>query len=462
MRVGKTRANSLMGVPQIAIVGRPNVGKSSIFNWLAGRRLAIVDPTAGVTRDRVTHLIEVGDRYAELVDTGGMGIKDADNLTELVEEQIQTAVESASVILFVVDTREGVVPLDQDVAKRLRYVTPPVILVANKTDHEGLGTQADEFYRFGRKLIRVSAKENRGKQELLDEIYSRLPEPAPDQAPPRDTEMKVAIVGRRNTGKSTLVNTLAKAERMIVSRIPGTTRDSVDVRFELDGKVFTAIDTPGFRRGKSIGTDVDFYSTHRAQRSIRRADVSLLFFDASQRISKVDKQLCDYIAQQYKPCMFVVNKWDLMADSMPTEKWVTYMRDTFRSMWYVPIAFITGQSGKNVKAMLNHAQMLYKQSLSRVSTSRLNKLLCAALENNPPPDYQGRRSRIYYATQVAVQPPTIVLFCSAPRGLTAQYQRYLLSAFREKLEFGEVPVKLYLRKREHGDQRDEVDSRLKA
>jgi GTP-binding protein len=311
-------------------------------------------------------------------------------------------------------------------------------------------------------MIRVSARENRGKDELLDEIYKHLPEPSPDQAPPHEAVMKVAIVGRRNTGKSTLVNTLAQAERMIVSRVPGTTRDSVDVHFELDGKAFTAIDTPGFRRGKSIGTDVDFYSTHRAQRSIRRADVSLLFFDASQRISKVDKQLCDYIAQQYKPCMFVVNKWDLMAGSMPTEKWVSYLRDTFRSMWYVPIAFITGQTGKNVKALLNHAQMLFKQSLSRVGTSQLNKLLRAALEQNPPPDHQGRRAKIYYATQVAVQPPTIVLFCSAPRALTAQYQRYLLGAFREKLEFGEVPIKLYLRKREHSDQRDEIDSKLKS
>jgi GTP-binding protein len=451
-----------MGVPQVVIVGRPNVGKSSIFNWLAGRRLAIVDPTSGVTRDRVTHLIEIRDRFAELVDTGGMGLKDADNLTDLVEEQIQTAVESASIILFVVDTREGLVPLDHEVAKRLRYVTPPVILVANKTDHEGIETQADEFYRFGRKMIRVSARENRGKDELLEEIYQRLPEPSPDNAPPREEVMKVAIVGRRNTGKSTLVNTLAQAERMIVSRVPGTTRDSVDVRFELDGKAFMAIDTPGFRRGKSIGSDVDFYSTHRAQRSIRRADVSLLFFDASQRISKVDKQLCDYIAQQYRPCMFVVNKWDLMAGSMPTEKWVTYLRDTFRSMWYVPIAFITGQTGKNVKALLNHAQMLFKQSRSRVGTSQLNKLLRLALEQNPPPDHQNRRAKIYYATQVATQPPTIVLFCNAPRALSAQYQRYLLGAFRDKLEFGEVPVKLYLRKREHSDQRDEIDSKLKS
>jgi GTPase len=450
-----------MGVPQIVIVGRPNVGKSSIFNWLAGRRVAIVDPTAGVTRDRVTHLIEIRDRFAELVDTGGMGIKDTDNLTDLVEEQIQTAVDSAAMVLFVVDTREGVVPLDNEVAKRLRYISTPVVLVANKTDHEGLESQADEFYRFGRKIFRVSAKENRGKEELLNELYERLPEPTSDEAAPEEAVMKVAIVGRRNTGKSTLVNTLAQAERMIVSEVPGTTRDSVDVRFELDGKAFMAIDTPGFRRNKSISTDVDFYSTHRAQRSIRHANVSLLFFDAAQRISKVDKQLCDYIAQQYKPCMFVVNKWDLIASSMPTEKWVTYLRDTFRSMWYVPIAFITGQSGKNVKAMLNHAQMLFKQSRCRVSTAQLNKVLQWALERNPPPDFQGRRAKILYATQVAAEPPTIVLFCNSPRALTSQYQRYLLGVFRDKFEFGEVPIKLYLRRRERTDDHDGTDSKTK-
>jgi len=450
-----------MGVPQVVIVGRPNVGKSSIFNWLAGRRLAIVDRTAGVTRDRVTHLIEIRGRFAELVDTGGMGMDDVDNLTDLVEEQIQMAVDSATLILFVVDTREGVVPLDHEVAKRLRYITTPVIIVANKTDHEGIESQADEFYRFGRKIIRVSARENRGKDDLREEIYQRLPEPSPDEAPPEEAIMKVAIVGRRNTGKSTLVNTLAQAERMIVSEVPGTTRDSVDVHFELDGKAFIAIDTPGFRRTKSIGSDVDFYSTHRAQQSIRRADVSLLFFDASQRISKVDKQLCDYIAQQYKPCIFAVNKWDLMAGSMPTEKWVTYLRDTFRSMWYVPIAFLTGQTGKNVKALLNHTQMLFKQSRIRIGTAQLNKLLRGALERNQPPDYQGRQAKIYYAAQVATQPPTIVLFCNSPRALTAQYQRYLLGAFREKLEFGEVPIKLYLRRREHIDQRDEINSKFK-
>jgi GTP-binding protein len=448
-----------MGIPQVVIVGRPNVGKSSLFNWLAGRRLAIVDPTAGVTRDRVTQLIEFDDRFAELVDTGGMGIVDSDNLTEQVEDQIQVAIDLAQLVLFVVDCRDGPVPLDQEVSKRLRYVTVPVLLVVNKVDTPALEAQADEFYRFGRKMVQVSAKENRGKAELLEAISQRLPEALPEDAAPTEPVMKVAIVGRRNVGKSTLVNTLAQAERMIVSEVPGTTRDSVDVRFELDGKAFMAIDTPGFRRNKSIHTDVEFYSSHRAQRSIRRADVVLLFFDATQRISKVDKQLCDYIAQQYKPCMFVVNKWDLTAGAMPTEKWVNYLRDTYRTMSYVPIAFITGQVGKNVKAMLNHSQMLFRQSLERVSTSHLNKLVRAVLSRNPPPAYQGRQPKIYYATQVAVQPPTVVLFCSDPQGISPQYQRSLLRVFRDELAFGEVPIKLYLRRREHGDTRDEIEAK---
>jgi GTP-binding protein len=336
-------------------------------------------------------------------------------------------------------------------------VTAPVLLVVNKTDTPALESQADEFYRFGRKMVQVSALENRGKEELLEAIAQRLPTWSPEETPGAEPVMKVAIVGRRNVGKSTLVNTLAQAERMIVSEVPGTTRDSVDVRFDLDGKAFLAIDTPGFRRNKSISTDVEFYSSHRAQRSIRRADVVLLFFDATERISKVDKQLCDYISQQYKPCMFVVNKWDLTGGSMPTEKWVSYLRDTFRTMRYAPIAFITGQTGKNVKAMLNHSQMLFRQSLQRVSTSQLNKQLRVALDENPPPIHQNRRPKIYYATQVAVQPPTVVLFCNDPKAISPQYQRYLLRVFRESLDFGEVPIKLYLRRREHDDRRDEID-----
>ena len=449
-----------MGVPQVAIVGRPNVGKSSILNWLAGRRIAIVDPAAGVTRDRVTQLVSVRDRFVELIDTGGMGIEDVDGLTEHIDMQIQTAIDTADLILFIVDTLDGPMPLDSEVAKRLRYVTTPVICVANKTDNDKVRPQADEFYKLGRKVLQVSTKQNRGKDELIGEIYENLPELGDETDVLKAAEMKVAIVGRRNTGKSTFINTLTEAERMITSEVPGTTRDSVDVRFELDGKSFLAIDTPGFRRRKSILTDVDFYSTHRAQRSIRRADVVLLFFDCSQRIGKVDKQLCDYIAEQYKPCIFVVNKWDLMAKAMPTEKWVDYLRDTFRTMWHVPIAFITGQTGRNLKVLLNHGQMLFKQSRSRITTGKLNKLVRAALDHNPPPQYRHRRPKIYYAVQVADQPPTIVLFCNNPKAISAPYKRYLLGVFRDQLEFGEVPIKLYLRKRTSSDKRDQIDAKL--
>lgn len=447
-----------MGVPQVVIVGRPNVGKSSLFNWLAGKRLAIVDPTAGVTRDRVTHLIEINDRFVELVDTGGMGIRDVDNLTDDIERQIQTAVDEASLILFVVDTLTGIAPLDEEVARRLRYAQAPVVCVANKTDQDRLQSQADEFYRFGRKIIAVSTKQNRGKQGLLDAIAQRLPQPTDDQKPGAEPEMHVAIVGRRNTGKSTMINTLVASQRLITSEVPGTTRDSVDVRFEMDGKSFIAIDTPGFHRNKGKGDDLEFYSTHRAQRSIRRADVVLLFLDATQRISKVDRQLCDYIAEQYKPCIFVVNKWDLLAKTMPTGKWVNYLRDTFRTMWHVPIAFITGQTGHNLKNLLNHAQMLFKQSRARVATAELNKLVGAAMEHNPPPLVHHHRPKIYYGTQVAVQPPTIVLFCNNPKMFPATYRRYLLGVFRDRLPFSEVPIKLYLRKRESAEPADPAPS----
>ena len=444
-----------MGVPQVVIVGRPNVGKSSLFNWLAGRRIAIVDKTPGVTRDRLSHLMYVRERYFEVVDTGGMGIEDEDDLSAHIEEQIAVAVASADVILFVVDTRTGLMPLDQEVVRRLRYVDVPVLCVANKTDSEALDPQADEFYRLGRgKLVRVSAQQNRGKDALLELILERLPEIFEEEVI-RQPVMKLAIVGRRNTGKSTFVNALAHAERVITSEVPGTTRDSIDVHFELDGKSFIAIDTPGLRRGKSISTDLDFFSMHRAARSIRRADVVLLFFDAGQRISKVDKQLANAIAEHYKPCVFVVNKWDLLVNSMPTEKWVTYLRDTYRTMWHVPIAFITAKTGKNVKALINHGQMLFKQARYRVSTSDLNQLIHAAFKHNAPPSDRGRPVKAYYATQVATEPPTIVIICNKPSEIGHTYRRYLLGVMRDRLPYGEVPIKLYLRKRSRSDPASE-------
>lgn len=446
-----------MAVPQVVIVGRPNVGKSSLFNWLARRRLAIVDDFAGVTRDRLTTLVEHEERHFELVDTGGMGIEDADNLTAEVRSQINTAIESADVLLLVVDIRSGLVPLDEEAVESLRHVNVPVILVVNKADHQGLEIEGNQFLKLGRgHLICVSTLQNRGREELLDLIIERLPATIEE---PTEPQMKVAIVGRRNVGKSTFINTLVKAERMIVSEVPGTTRDSVDVAFELDGQRFIAIDTPGLRRRRSVRTDLEFYSTHRAQRSVRRADVVLMFFDCQETTSKVDKQLVQYIIENHKPVIFVVNKWDQLQGQMPTERWVHYLRRQFPTLQYAPIAFITGQTGKNVKALLNHAQMLYKQAKNRVSTGQLNRLVQAAIQRTPPPLYQNRRAKIYYATQVAAEPPTIVLMCNEPDGFANDYRRYLLGVFRDHLPFGEVPIKLFFEKRAHGSESHERPDR---
>ncbi len=446
-----------MSVPQVVIVGRPNVGKSSVFNWLAGRRLAIVDDVAGVTRDRMTHTIEHDDSRFDLVDTGGIGINDVDDLTTEIEDQIAIAMSEADVILFVVDVRSGLATLDEEVARRLRGIETPVIFVANKTDADTLDPLADEFFRLGvKEIIRVSALQNRNKRSLLDAVVAVLP--AVDESEQSEPEMKVTIVGKRNVGKSTFINTLVQTERMIVSEVPGTTRDSVDVRFELDGKTFLAIDTPGVRKRKSIRQDIEYYGLHRAQRSIRRADVVLLFFDAGHRISQVDKQLCKYIEDNLKPCVFVVNKWDLMAGELPTERWADYLRDTFPTMWHVPIAFITGESGKNVKKLLNHAQMLFKQSRERINTGELNRLIRRALDHHPPPLFRNRRPKIFYATQLAVQPPTIVLKCTNPKAFSPSYKRYLLGVLRDQLEFGEVPIKLRFEKRSHDDEREKANA----
>ncbi len=433
-----------MSVPIVAIVGRPNVGKSSLFNWLAGRRIAIVDPTAGVTRDRVSTLLEAGGRFFELIDTGGMGIVDCDNLADHVERQIEVAIDQAHVILFVVDGRSGIAPLDDAVAIRLRHVDKPIVCVANKCDTPEIEPQAAEFHKFGSgPLICVSAQQNRGKDKLLNLILQRLPAADSIEAP-KETTMKLAAVGRRNTGKSTFINCLAESERMIVSEVPGTTRDSVDVHFERDGKSFLAIDTAGVRRERSVATDVEFYSLARAERSIRRADVVLMFFDARLRVSKVDKQLAEYILEQHKPAIFVVNKWDLMKP-MPTGKMATYLRATFPNLDYVPMAFITAKAGKNVHALLNLAQTMHKQASRRIGTGDLNRVLRTALEANPPPVRQNRRAKVFYGTQVSANPPTIVLFTNGPELFDNTYQRYLIKTFRDQLGFSDVPIKLYLR-----------------
>jgi GTP-binding protein len=435
-------------LPVVAIVGRPNVGKSSLFNYLVGKRVSIVDPTAGVTRDRVSSIVEDEGRFFELTDTGGIGIVDADALSEDVEKQIQAALDLADVILFVVDARSGPVPLDETVAERLRTLPKPVVCVVNKADTEALDFHASDFHRLGyQPVIPVSAEQHRGKEALLREILRRLPSAPSDEAPPEPVHLSLAIVGRRNAGKSTFINSLAKSERVIVSEVPGTTRDSVDVRFERDGKTFVAIDTAGVRNRSSLANSVEFYSMARAERSIRRADVVLHFFEARLKISRIDKQLTEFILAHHKPAIFVVNKWDTVKDEVSTEEFADYVRKTFPMLDYVPIAFITAKDGRNVYKVLNLAQQLVKQAQARATTGELNRVLRMAVEANPPVSKLNRLPKIFYAAQIAAAPPTIVIFTNGPHLFDHIYERYLTKVFRDHLPFGEVPIKLELRNR---------------
>ncbi len=434
-----------MALPLVAIVGRPNVGKSSLFNWLAGKRISIVDPTAGVTRDRVSTVTQVGDRFFELMDTGGIGIVDVDDLTADVERQIQYAIDAASLVVFVVDIRDGVAPLDEDVAAKLRVIGKPVVFVANKADTDKIASQSGEFYRLGYgEPILVSADQKLGKQDLLDAIVASLPADNGD-APPDDPALKLAIVGRRNVGKSTFINSLAEADRVIVSEVPGTTRDSIDVRFERDGKSFVAIDTAGVRKKTSMESDIEFYSLHRAERSIRRADVVMHFFDSRHRIGRVDKQLAEYILEENKPAIFVVNKWDLVKDVMPTEKMGKYIRTVFSMLDHVPIAFVTAKKGKNVLRLLQLAIQLHKQAGTRVGTGDLNRCIRQAIEANAPKIRNNRQPKIFYATQVGAHPPTIVLFTNGPELFDDTYVRYLTKVLRDTFPFSEVAIKVVLR-----------------
>ena len=455
-----------MPVPQVAIIGRPNVGKSSILNWLAHKFVSVVDPTPGVTRDRVSYLMFEGDRYFELIDTGGIGIVDRDDLSEDVERQIQIGIDRADMILFVVDGKDGPMPLDQVVADRLRLINKPKLLVVNKCDSPKTEDEVPQFYRMlNGPTVATSVIGNRNRDELVAAILENLPPPNEHEAEDgaalaSDPELKFAIVGRRNVGKSTFINALAAEERVIVSEIPGTTRDSIDVRFEIDGLRLLAIDTPGVRKKKSLANDVEFYGMVRAQKSIRRADIVFMFFDATETVSRVDKKLVDEIVSQYKPVIFVINKWDLAKEEhMDMERWGEYLGNQFASLRFAPMAFLTAKTGKNVHKLVNLAQSIFKQSRTRVSTGEINRVVRAAVLRNRPPVRRNQTPKVYFATQVATEPPTIVLKCNNPTLFDNSWRRFLLGVMREELPFHEVPIKLYLRQREQAEERRAIGER---
>lgn len=444
-------------MPLIAIIGRPNVGKSSLLNMLANRRVSIVDPTAGVTRDRVATTIELpataGDpqpRNAELVDTGGYGVDDVMNLTADIEQQIGSAMHEAHLILFVIDAQTGVTTLDQQVATLLRQQVrgdQSLLVVANKVDSANLVNDGYDALSLGMgDPAMVSATTGFGKDRLHQAIRDRLDFSAVQAVAGRpDPGVLMAIVGKRNAGKSTLVNALAGAERVIVSEQPGTTRDAVDVRFEIDEHAFTAIDTAGVRRRKSIKEDIEYYSHHRALRSIRRADVVLFVIDATVPIGQVDQQLVHEILKHHKPTVVVVNKWDLAEAESTQEQFMAYFDDALKGLSFAPFIFMSAQKAEGLRDLAGMALNLHKQAGHRVSTGELNRTVEQLIGEKPPSSKSGRRPRVYYVTQLAVHPPTIALFVNNPDNFDNNYQRFLLNRFRDMLPFSEVPIRLLIR-----------------
>lgn len=435
-----------MALPVVAIIGRPNVGKSSLLNAFAGRMISIVEPTAGVTRDRVTALIEKDERYIELVDTGGYGIVDADQLSEHIERQIFQAIESADLVLFMVDIRDGIVPLDVTIAKLLRKYDLEVIGVANKADTARMFPAAGEFARLGfGEFICISAVNNLNKSVLLDEVFERLSNKESNK--PADAVMKIAMVGKRNSGKSTLVNAMVGSERVIVSETPGTTRDAVDVRLERDGRTIIVIDTAGVRKKRKIADSIEFYSYVRVTRSIIRADIIFFLIDATVPISQVDKKLAKFIAEEHKSCIIVVNKWDLAKEAATTGDYEDYLTKLLPGLKYAPIAFTTATEAKNVQSVLDLATQLFKQTTTWIPTSKLNQTfeVIKAERVGATKRSKGGWPKIYYVTQVAVNPVTILMFVNRPELFEENYRRFIVNRLRTMLPVEEVPIRLLTR-----------------
>lgn len=435
-----------MALPVVAIIGRPNVGKSSLLNAIAGRMISIVEPTAGVTRDRVSAIIDTDDRYFELVDMGGYGIVDSDALSDHVENQILQGIATADLAIFLVDIRDGILPLDVKIAQLLRKTDLKVILVANKCDSPKQFSGAGEFTRLGfGEALCVSATNFINKAILVEQVVDAL-DHLPKETPEKEV-MKIALVGKRNAGKSTFINSICGEDRVIVSEIPGTTRDAVDVRFEKDGKTIVAIDTAGVRK-KGKQNDIEFYGYVRATRSIQRADVVLFLIDATLKISQVDKKLARFIAEEHKACIIVLNKWDLAKDFAQAEDYEDYLDKALPGMKYAPIAFTTASESKNIQSVLDLASELFKQASTQIPTAKLNK----AIEMLAEERVGGSRKKsgfpkIYYGTQVAVRPVTLLLFVNRPSLFDDNFQRFAVGRLKEWLDIEEVPIRLLIRAR---------------
>ena len=437
-----------MANPLVAIVGRPNVGKSTLFNKIAGRKISITENRPGVTRDRLyADAVWRGKKFT-VVDTGGIELRSADVLWREILRQADAAIDMAQVILWMVDGKEELTAADRDVAEKLRRCKKPVLLVVNKVDNFSPDKLFD-YYALGLgEPFAISAEHSQGIGDVLDEVVSHF-EGGDEEEHDR---LKIAVVGKPNAGKSSLVNRLLGFERTIVTDIAGTTRDAIDTPFELDGQKYTLIDTAGIRRKKNVSDDVEYYSVLRAFDAVRRADVCLLVVDSSEGLTEQDVKIIGYVHEQGKPSVIVMNKWDLIEkDTNTVNKFEAKLKADLSFMDYFLSVYISAKTGQRAERVLTLVRRAYENANRRVTTGILNDLILDAVRTNEPASVNGRRLKIYYCSQPSVCPPTFVLFVNDETLMHFSYRRYLENVLRRSFDFTGTPIRIALRPRGDGE-----------
>lgn len=440
-----------MSKPVVAVVGRPNVGKSTFFNYIAGKRISIVEDTPGVTRDRIYTEVEWRGRKFTMIDTGGIEPYSEDHIMQQMKRQAELAIDTANVIVFMVDAKDGLTAADKEVATLLRKTNKPVILTVNKVDRVGdLPPEVYEFYNLGiGDLLTISSVHGLGMGDLLDEVYKYFPETDEDEYD--EDVIKVAVIGKPNAGKSSLINRIIGEERVIVSDVPGTTRDAIDTYVEQGEDKYVFIDTAGIRRKSKVTENIERYSTMRSWTAIERADVCLIMIDAVDGVTEQDTKIAGYAHDQGKASIIVINKWDLVEKETGTlEEYKRTVYEKLGFMLYAPVIFISAKTGQRVGKIYELIKFVADQAAFRVSTGMLNDLVSEATAMVQPPSDKGRRLKLFYMTQAGVKPPTFVIFVNDMELMHYSYQRFIENHLRKSFGFEGTPIRFILR--EKGDE----------
>jgi len=434
--------------PLVAIVGRPNVGKSTLFNRIISERRAIVEDVPGVTRDRIYADTGWDGHGFSLVDTGGFDPGDDEIYPTLIKDQIEIAIEEADLILFILDGQEGLMPHDTDVIELLRRAQKPVLYVVNKIDHEKHEAQTHEFHSLGiESLLAISSTQGRNMNDLLDAIVEQLPEPQTDDGEDNeDGIIKIAVLGKPNVGKSTLVNKFIGEDRIVTSPVPGTTRDTIDTYITRDDKKYLLIDTAGIRRKSKISFSVERHSVFRAVRAMERADVALLMIDAEEGPTHQDARLARLIADKGRACILLINKWDLVPPkTAQTPDVEGILKEHLIALDFAPALIVSALTGRGINKILNKVDQVYANFSQRIPTKKLNYFLKKVIDKNPPPIYKGKEIKFYYISQPMTQQPTFVIFTNRIKGVPENYKRFIQNRMREEFNLEGTPIKLIFR-----------------